>query len=38
MFFWVGLAVVFVVFVGLVSWGVRGISGRAHEPGTTHLD
>ena len=27
-----------VVFVGLVTWGVRGIAGRAHEPGTRHLD
>jgi hypothetical protein len=37
MFFWIGLAVVLVVFVSLVAWGVRGIAGRAHEPGTTHL-
>ena len=37
MFFWIGLAVVFVVFVGLVTWGVRGYQGRAHEPGTTHM-
>jgi hypothetical protein len=37
MFFWIGLAVVFVVFVGLVTWGVRGYKGRVHEPGTTHM-
>ena len=37
MFFWIGVAVVFVVFVGVVTWGVRGIAGRAHEPGTQHL-
>jgi hypothetical protein len=38
MFFWIALPIVFVVFVVLVSWGVRGIGGRAHEPGTRHLD
>ena len=38
MFFWIGLAVVLLVFAGLVTWGVRGIAGRAHEPGTRHLD
>ena len=38
MLFWIGLAVVLVVVVGLVSWAVRGIAGRAHEPGTPHLD
>ena len=38
MFFWVALAVVFVVVVGLIAWGVRGLPGRAHEPGTRHLD
>ena len=37
MFFWIGLALAFVVFVGVVSWAVRGFAGRAHEPGTTHL-
>jgi hypothetical protein len=37
MFFWIGLAVVFVVFVGLVTWGVRGYKARVHEPGTTHM-
>ena len=34
MFFWIGLSV---VFVGLVTWGVRGYKGRVHEPGTTHM-
>jgi len=38
MFFWVGLLVVLVVFVALVRWGVRGIEGRAHRPGTRHMD
>jgi hypothetical protein len=38
MFFWVGLAVVLVVFVCLVTWGVRGIEDRAHEPGTQYLN
>ena len=38
MFFWIGLAVVLLVFAGLVTWGVRGIAGRAHEPGTRRLD
>ena len=38
MFFFIGLAVVLLVVVAVVTWGVRGISGRAHEPGTTHLD
>jgi hypothetical protein len=38
MFFWIGVGVVVVVAVALVSWGVRGISGRTHEPGTTRLD
>ncbi len=38
MFFWIALPIVFLVFVGLVTWGVRGIAGRAHEPGTRHLD
>jgi hypothetical protein len=38
MFFWVGLAVVFVVFVALVAWAARGIPARAHKPGTRHLD
>ncbi len=37
MFFWIGLAVVFVVFVAVVAWGVRGIGGRAHKPGTQRL-
>jgi hypothetical protein len=38
MFFWIGVAVVFVVFVAVVTWGVRGIGDRAHKPGTQHLD
>ena len=33
MFFWIGLAVVLVVFVGLVTT----YQGRVHEPGTTHM-
>lgn len=37
MFFWVALAVVLVVFVVAVAWGVRGYAGRVHEPGTQHL-
>ena len=37
MFFWIGSRSCCVVFVGLVTWGVRGIAGRAHEPGTRHL-
>ena len=36
--FWVALAVVMLVFVGLVAWGVRGIGDRAHEPGTQYLN
>ena len=35
---WVGLVVVLLLVVGLVSWGLRGIADRAHEPGTRHLD
>ena len=38
MFFWIGLAVVLVVFVGLAVWGARGIADRAHKPGTRRLD
>jgi hypothetical protein len=26
------------VFVLAVSWGVRGMSGREHEPGTQYLN
>jgi hypothetical protein len=37
MFFWIGLAVMLVLFVGFVSWGVRGYQGRVHKPGTTHM-
>ena len=38
MFFWAGVVVVLVVFVCAVAWGVRGIGGRAHEPGTRYMD
>ncbi|MEP7091810.1 MAG: hypothetical protein ABI776_17045 [Nocardioidaceae bacterium] len=38
MFFWITLAVVLVVFVGLVSWGSRGMDDRWHEPGTQYLN
>jgi hypothetical protein len=38
MFFWIGLAVVFVVFVVAVTWGSRGMPERFHKPGTRHLD
>ncbi len=38
MLFWIVLAVVLVIVVVLVGWAVRGIAGRAHEPGTTRLD
>jgi hypothetical protein len=38
MFFWIGVVVVLVVVVALISFGLRGISGRAHKPGTTRLD
>ena len=38
MFFWVGVVVVFLIFVGLVTWGVRGYDDRVHKPGTRHLD
>jgi len=37
MFFWVTLAIVLLVAGGLVAWAVRGIDGRAHEPGTQYL-
>ena len=37
MFFWIGLVVAFVVFVGVVAWAIRGYGDRFHEPGTTHL-
>ncbi len=37
MFFWIFLAVTFVVFVVVVAWGVRGIDDRAHKPGTQRL-
>ena len=38
MFFWIGLAVVFVVFVCLVTWGVRGYltpGSTSPAPGTS---
>lgn len=38
MFFWVGLAVVLLVAFCLVAWALRGISGRAQEPGTQYLN
>jgi hypothetical protein len=38
MFFWIGLVVVLLVFVGALALGSRGIGGRFHEPGTQHLD
>jgi hypothetical protein len=37
MFFWIALPVVFLLFLGLVVWGARGIPGRAHKPGTQRL-
>jgi hypothetical protein len=37
MFFWIGLAVVFVVFVFVFSWGARDTEERAHKPGTQRL-
>ena len=37
MLFWVGLVVIFVVFVSVVTWAIRGYGDRYHEPGTTHL-
>jgi hypothetical protein len=37
-FFWIGLAVVLVVFVAAVAWGSRGMKDREHEPGTTYMD
>jgi len=37
-FFWIGLAVVLVVFVTVVVWGSRGMKDREHEPGTTYMD
>lgn len=38
MFFWILLSVMVVAFVVAVIWGARGIEGRAHKPGTKHLD
>jgi hypothetical protein len=37
MFFWVGLAVVFIGYVVAVSWGARGTEQRVHKPGTQRL-
>ena len=38
MFFWIALPIVLIVFVVVVTWGVRGYDGRVHKPGTRHLD
>jgi hypothetical protein len=37
MFFWVGLAVAFVVYISVVAWGARGIGKRWHKPGSQRL-
>jgi hypothetical protein len=37
MFFWIGIVVAFLVFVAAVTYGVRGIDGRGHKPGTQRL-
>jgi hypothetical protein len=37
MFFWIGLAVIFVVFVCAVTWGARGMAEREHRPGSQRL-
>jgi hypothetical protein len=37
MFFWIGLVVVFIVFVCLFRWGASGIEDREHKPGTQRL-
>jgi hypothetical protein len=37
MFFWVGLAVVFLIYLAIVLWASRGTEGRAHKPGTQRL-
>lgn len=38
MFFWIGLTVVLLAVAALVTWGVRDIGDRAHEPGTQYLN
>ncbi len=38
MVFWIGLAVVLVVFVVALSWGIRGIGGRWLTPGTQYMN
>jgi hypothetical protein len=38
MVFWVALALVMLVAVGLIAWGVRDIGDRAHKPGTQYLN
>jgi hypothetical protein len=37
MFFWIGLVVVLVAFIAAVAYGVRGIDGRGHKPGTQRM-
>ena len=38
MFFWIGIVVVLLVFVAALTWGLRGIADRGHEPGTQYMD
>jgi flagellar biogenesis protein FliO len=37
MFFWIGVLVILVVFVGCLTWGLRGFDERQHRPGTRRL-
>jgi hypothetical protein len=37
MFFWIFLAVVFVAFVVVFAWAMRGQEERVHKPGTQRL-
>ena len=37
MFFWIGVAVVLLVFVGALTWALRGLDDREHKPGTQRL-
>ena len=37
MFFWVGLAVMFLVYLLVFVWGARGVKDRAHKPGSQRL-
>ena len=37
MFFWIGIAVALLAFVAAVTYGVRGINGRGHKPGTQRM-